>query len=195
MSWISNQQKIAKSSSLSNRKMYKMSCRSSYTLEDSVCVCRLCLYVPACLYLTTRHVCVCESLSHVRLSATQQTVARQASLSMEFFRQDSWSGLPFPASGDLPDPGVEPRFSAFFTIWATREALLTAVCAWLLSHIQPSVTPWTTVRQPPLSMWILQARILEWVAVPSTRRSSQARDQTQLSCTAGGFFTFWATRE
>ena len=36
---------------------------------------------------------------------------------------------------------------------------------------------------------ILQARILEWVAIPSFRGSSQPRDQTQVSCIAGGFFT------
>ena len=36
---------------------------------------------------------------------------------------------------------------------------------------------------------ILQARILEWVAMPSSRGSSQPRDQTQVSCTAGRFFT------
>ena len=42
---------------------------------------------------------------------------------------------------------------------------------------------------------ILQARILEWVAVPFSRRSSQPRDQTQVSHIAGGFFTSWATRE
>ena len=40
---------------------------------------------------------------------------------------------------------------------------------------------------------ILQARILEWVAIPFSRRSSQPRDQTWVSCTAGGFFTDWAT--
>ena len=42
---------------------------------------------------------------------------------------------------------------------------------------------------------ILQARILEWVAFPFSRRSSQPRDQTQVSHIAGGFFTSWATRE
>ena len=36
-------------------------------------------------------------------------IARQASLSMEFSRQECWSGLPFPTSGDLPDPGIEPK--------------------------------------------------------------------------------------
>ena len=42
---------------------------------------------------------------------------------------------------------------------------------------------------------ILQARILEWVAFPFSRGSSQPRDGTQVSHIAGGFFTSWATRE
>ena len=42
---------------------------------------------------------------------------------------------------------------------------------------------------------ILQARILEWVAVPLTRGSSQSSDQTQVFHIAGGFFTSWATGE
>ena len=49
-----------------------------------------------------------QPLSHSRLFVTPQTVACQAPLSMEFFRQDYWSGLPFPAPGDLPDPEIEP---------------------------------------------------------------------------------------
>ena len=36
------------------------------------------------------------------------TVAHQSPLSMEFSRQEYWSGLPFPTPGDLPDPGIEP---------------------------------------------------------------------------------------
>ena len=42
---------------------------------------------------------------------------------------------------------------------------------------------------------ILQARILQWVAISSSRGSSQSRDWTWLSCISGGFFTIWATRE
>ena len=42
---------------------------------------------------------------------------------------------------------------------------------------------------------ILQARILEWVAISSSRGSSWPRDRTQVSRIAGGFFTIWATRE
>ena len=39
---------------------------------------------------------------------TAWTVARQAPLSMGFFRQEYWSGFPFPSPGDLPNPGIEP---------------------------------------------------------------------------------------
>ena len=42
---------------------------------------------------------------------------------------------------------------------------------------------------------ILQARILEWVAIPFSRRSSQPREKTRVSCIAGIFFTIWTTRE
>ena len=53
-----------------------------------------------------------KSLSRVRLFATQWTEAHQAPPSMGFFRQEYWSGLPFPSPGDLPDPGIEPRSPA-----------------------------------------------------------------------------------
>ena len=53
------------------------------------------------------------------------------------------------------------------------------------SVVSDSVTPWT----------ILQARILECVAFPYSRGSSQPRDQTEVSLIAGRFFTSWATRE
>ena len=72
---------------------------------------------------------------------------------------------------------------------------LDLLCCELLSHVWLFVTPWTVAHQTPLSMGMLQARILEWVAMPSSRRSSQPRDRTQVSCIAGGFFTVWATRE
>ena len=42
------------------------------------------------------------------LFASPWTVAHQAPPSMEFSRQEYWSGLPFPSPGDLPDPGIEP---------------------------------------------------------------------------------------
>ena len=64
--------------------------------------------------------CMCQSLSHVRLIVTPWTVACQTPLSMGFFRQEKWSGLPFPPPGDLPDSGIKPASSVlagreFFT--------------------------------------------------------------------------------
>ena len=50
-----------------------------------------------------------KSLSRVQLFETPWTVAYQASLSMEFSRQEYWSGLLCPPLGDLPNPGIEPR--------------------------------------------------------------------------------------
>ena len=52
--------------------------------------------------------CVLSSLSHVQLFATPWMAAYQASLSMEFSRQEYWRALPFLPPGDLPDPGIEP---------------------------------------------------------------------------------------
>ena len=50
-----------------------------------------------------------ESLHRVWLFATPWTVAYQAPPSMGSFRQEYWSGLPFPFPGDLSDPGIKPR--------------------------------------------------------------------------------------
>ena len=54
---------------------------------------------------------------------------------------------------------------------------------WHLQHLQHTVHG------------ILQARILEWVAFPFSKESSQPRDWNQVSCIAGRFFTSWATRK
>ena len=63
--------------------------------------------------------CVCaQLLSHVQLFAAPRTVAHQAPQSMEFSRQEYWSGVPFPVSGDRPDPAVKPEslaLAGFFT--------------------------------------------------------------------------------
>ena len=52
--------------------------------------------------------CVLSHFSRVRLCAIPWTVARQAPLSMGFFSQEYWNGLPCPPPGDLPDPGLNP---------------------------------------------------------------------------------------
>ena len=48
--------------------------------------------------------------------ATPQTLAGQAHLSMEFPRQEYWSGLTFPTPGDLPDPGIESVSPAYLAL-------------------------------------------------------------------------------
>ena len=67
-----------------------------------------------------------QSLSRVRLFGIPWAVVCQDPLSMEFSRQEYWSGVPFPSPGDLPDPGIKfgsPAYEGgFFTFWATREA-------------------------------------------------------------------------
>ena len=64
-----------------------------------------------------------------------------------------------------------------------------SVMSWLFA------TPWTVARQAPLSMGILQTRLLEWVAMSSSRGSSQPRDQIHVSRIAGRRECIWATRE
>ena len=55
---------------------------------------------------------------------TPWTVARQAPMSIGFPRQEYWSRLSFPSSGDLPDPGFEPALTGrFFTIEPWEEPL------------------------------------------------------------------------
>ena len=83
--------------------------------NKDVCILYVCCAVLSCF-------------SAVWLSATPWTVARQASLSMGFSRQECWSRLPCPPPEDLPDPDVEPRSlmspalaGGFFTTSATWE--------------------------------------------------------------------------
>ena len=63
--------------------------------------------------------CCCLVANMYPTLASSWTVARQAPLSMGFFRQEYWSGLPFPSPGDLPDSGNRTHISctagAFFT--------------------------------------------------------------------------------
>ena len=71
-------------------------------------------YFDLCMYA--------HSLSCVLLFGAIWARAHQAALSMGFFRQEYWSGLPCPPPGDLPDAGIEPTFlmspalaASFFT--------------------------------------------------------------------------------
>ena len=69
-------------------------------------------------FVSPSNVCVLSCFSNVQLFAILWTVAPQAPLSSGFFRQEYWSGLPFPPPGDLPDPGIGPaslHWQVFFT--------------------------------------------------------------------------------
>ena len=59
----------------------------------------------------------------------------------------------------------------------------------LVTVVFDSVQPHDAVHQASLFMGILQARMLEWVAMPFSRGTSQTRNQMGVSCTAGRFFT------
>ena len=56
--------------------------------------------------------CVACTYSVMSDSVTPRTVTHQALLSLQFPRQQYWSGLPFPTPKDLPDPGIEPASPA-----------------------------------------------------------------------------------
>ena len=63
----------------------------------------MCVCVCLCVLVTQSCLTFCDLMDHR---------ACQALLSMEFSRQEYWSGLPFPFSGDLSDPGIRPRSPA-----------------------------------------------------------------------------------
>ena len=62
------------------------------------------------------------------------------------------------------------------------------------SRVRLFVTTWTVAHQPPPSMGIFQARILEWGAIAFSMRSSWPRDWTHVSHIVGRCFTIWTTR-
>ena len=72
---------------------------------------------------------VLSCFSRVQLFVTLWTIAHQAPLSVEFSRQEYWSGLPCPPPGDISNPGIEPASimspalaGGFFTTSTTWEA-------------------------------------------------------------------------
>ena len=95
-----------------------------------------------------------------------------------------WVAIPFSRGSSWSQ--VSLIAGRFFTILATMEDLKMKVAQSCLTLCDP--VDYTV-------HGIFQVRILEWVAFPFSRGSSQPRDWTQVSCTAGGFLTSWATRE
>ena len=109
-----------------------------------------------------------DCLSHfsrVRLSATLWTVAHRAPLSRGFSRQEYWSGLPCPPSGDLPDPGIKPlslKSPALTVLYHYRPLGNPKVS---LSPLIPSSSPphvfnTSICRRPSLSNWFFFSQIL-----------------------------------
>ena len=139
--------------------------------------------------------CVLSCFSCIQIFVPLWTAACQALLSLGLSRQEYWSGLSCPPPGDLPDPGIKPRSPALQADFLpgkppgklpTREApnQLCVGARWLQSCLT-LCNPMDS--SPPSSS--VQARILEWVVMPSSRKSSQPRDRTQVSSIAGGFLT------
>ena len=90
------------------------------------CCCSVTSVVSDSVQLHRRQHC-----SHIQLFVALWTLACQAPLSLRFSRQEDWSGLPCPLSGDLPNPGTEPMSlispalaGRFFTTSATWEVHL-----------------------------------------------------------------------
>ena len=81
-------------------------------------------------------------------------------------------------------PGID-----FLRKWAEASKCLS------VGHVRLFGTPMNCTSPGSSVHGILQARTLEWVAIPFFRRASWPENQTQVSCLADGFFTVWATRD
>ena len=109
-----------------------------------------------------------ESVSHLVVPNSLQphglycTPLDQAPVSMEFSRQEYWSGLPFPSPGDLLDPGTEPKSPALLADSLPSEPPAAAAAAKSLQSCPTLCDPRDC--SPPVPV-ILQARTLEWVAI------------------------------
>ena len=109
---------------------------------------------------------------------TPWIVVHQGLLSMEFYRQEYWSRLPFPSPGDLLDPGIEPRSPSL-----QADSLPPEPAGKPKIHESESRSVVSKSLQPYgcTVHGILQARKLQWVAFPFSRGSSKPRDPTQFS--------------
>ena len=129
---------------------------------------------------------------------TPWTVAYQASPFIKLPRQKYWSGLLFSSPGDLPDPGIEPVSPALvgelFTTEPPGGSSEVHYCYCLVAKSCLTLCDPRYCSLPGSSVHgILQARILEWVAIFFSRGSSWPRDWTQVSCIRGRFLIVWAT--
>ena len=119
-------------------------------------------------------------LSCVRPFAPLGTVARQAPLSMGFSKQEHWSGLPCPPPpGLFPTQGSDPGLlhcKQILSGLSYQKTFLNEKESESCSVVSNSLSPMDCGLPGSSVHGILQARILEWVAVPFSRGSSQSRD-------------------
>ena len=137
------------------------------------------------LYLINKKVKVTQSCSTLcnRMDYTVHGRILQA-------RILEWVASPF--SRGSSQPGIKPRSPALqansLPAEPQSQSEVTQSCPTLGDPVDCS---------PPSSSvhGVLQARVLEWVAISFSRGSSRPRDRTQVSCIAGRRFNLWATRE
>ena len=116
------------------------------------------------------YVCMLSCFSRVWLFATPRTVAFQAPLSMEFFQQEYWSGLPFSPPGDLPDPGIEPSLlhllhcRQMLYCWATR---LAQPCTFVqILSMASSSLQWQSWAAATKTTWFTMKSLELWLSSP-----------------------------
>ena len=116
-------------------------------------------------------------------SATLSTVACQALLFMGFFREEYWSGLPFPPPVDLPKPGIAPLSlvsaalaGGFFTTEPSGKPLNVYMLLLLLSHfsrVRLCVTPEMAAHQAPPSLGFSRQEHWSGLPFPSPMHESE----------------------
>ena len=154
-----------------------------------------------------------QSLSLGQLFVTLCTVVHQAPLSMGFSGQEYWSGLPFPSPGDLPHPGEHKyrilkmhlklkeskceshsvvsdslRPHGLYSPWNSPGQNTGEGSLSLLQGIFPTQGSNSGLQHCGQILYQLSQKILERVAYPFSRESSQPRNRTGVSCIAGRFF-------
>ena len=90
---------------------------------------------------------------------------------MGFPREEYWSGLPFPSSGDLSDPRIKPMFPALADGFSTAKLSVQFSSVQSLNHVQLFVTPWTAAFQASLSITNSQS-LLKLMSIESVMPSN-----------------------
>ena len=164
-----------------------------------IALCQMCpvtyFSVTICIYNYTTiraYACICTRMHvsrFINFKETVQMVKLRAGIMMTCICP-LWQWC--PNSTDFEPQNILPSYNNCSMLLAIlKKSIFSPLRKWKwksLSHVWLFATPWSTQ-----SMEF--SRILEWVAIPFSRGSSQCRDRTQVSHIAGRFFTRWDTRE